>query len=218
MKQPKARKKETVLEMHGDKRIDNYFWLRDRENPAVINYLNAENAYRTAKMQHTEPLQEQLYTEIVGRIVQTDMSVPMRLRGYYYYTRFEEGSEYPLHARKKGSLEATEEILLDVPKMAEGHAYYAVGGKTIAPDNRLMSFGVDTVSRRLYTIFIKNLENQAVLSDKIDNTTGTASWSACGNYIFYTAKDPETLRAHRIFRHKIGTQQSDDVLRSESVV
>jgi oligopeptidase B len=145
------------MTIHGDTRVDNYYWLNQRENPKVIEYLEAENAYKEAVMKHTEPLQEKLFNEIIGRIKQTDISVPYKDNGYYYYTRYEEGAEYTIYCRKKETLEADEEILLNVNEMAKGYDYYSVAGHSVSSNNKLIAFGVDTVSRRKYTIYFKDL-------------------------------------------------------------
>lgn len=207
---PKAEKIKKELTIHGHTRIDYYFWLNERENPKVINYLEAENKYTKSVMKHTELFQEKLYDEIVGRIKQTDMTVPYKLNGYYYYRRYEEGKEYPFYARKKESLEAEEEVMLDVPKMAEGYSYYRVAGRTVSEDNRFLAFGVDTVSRRKYTIHFKDLETGEVLEDAIPNTTGRAIWTNDNRTVFYAIKD-STLRPYKIFRHALGTDASEDV-------
>jgi oligopeptidase B len=212
MKQPIVKKIPKMLEIHGDTRIDDYYWLNDRNNPEVIAYLNAENAYRKAKMAHTEAFQKKLFDEIVGRIQQTDMSVPYKSNHYFYYSRFEQGKEYPYQCRKKDSLAHPEEILLDIPNLAKPHAYYAVGGMSVSPDNEQLCYGVDTVSRRLYTLCFKNLKTNEVASTTIPNTTGGAVWSADNKTLFYTQKDTESLRSCRIFRHVIGTDPAQDVL------
>jgi oligopeptidase B len=212
MKQPIVKKIPKTLEIHGDTRIDDYYWLNDRNNPEVIAYLNAENAYRKAKMAHTEAFQKKLFDEIVGRIQQTDMSVPYQLNHYFYYSRFEEGKEYPYQCRKKDSLDNPEEILLDIPSLAKSHPYYAVGGMSVSPNNEQLCYGVDTVSRRLYTLCFKNLKTNEVAPTTIPNTTGGAVWSADNKIIFYTQKDTESLRSCRIFRHVIGTDPAKDVL------
>jgi len=190
---PVAEKIAKELTIHGDTRIDNYFWLREKQNPKVIEYLKAENEYLKNIMQHTEKFQKKLFKEIVGRIKQTDMSVPYKANGYYYYTRYEEGKEYPIYCRKKGSLEAEEEIMLNVNEMAEGHAFYQVRGLRVSEDNIFLSFGVDTVSRRKYTIHFKNLKTGEILPDQIPNTTGSATWANDNKTIFYSTKD-STLR------------------------
>jgi oligopeptidase B len=211
MKQPKARKKPTELTVHNDTRIDPYFWLNKREDPSVIAYLNAENAYRETKMAHTKSFQEKLYTEIVARFAQTDMSVPYRYHGYWYIARYEEGQEYPIYSRKKETLEAAEEIMLNVNEMAKGFEYYTVGSRSISPDNKWMAYGVDTVSRRIYTIHFKNLETGEILAENITGTTGGCVWAADNKTVFYTLKDAETLRSYKIMRHVLGTDPSVDV-------
>ena len=207
---PKAEKINKELTIHGDTRIDSYFWLNERENPEVIDYLQAENEYIEAVMKHTEPLQEKLFNEIVGRIEQTDMSVPYKLNGYYYYDRYEEGGEYPIYARKKENLEAEEEVMLDVPEMAEGYDYYRVAERSVSDNNRFLAFGVDTVSRRKYTIHFKDLETGEILDDAIPNTTGSAVWANDNRTVFYAAKD-STLRPYKILRHVLGSDVSEDV-------
>jgi oligopeptidase B len=212
MTPPVAEKKPTELNIHDDTRIDNYYWLRERENPEVIAYLNEENAYREAVMKETEALQENLYEEIVGRIKQDDQSVPYLKNGYYYYTRYEEGKEYPIYCRKPGSLDAEEEIMLNVNEMAEGFAYYAVSGLSVSTNNRYLSFGVDTVSRRNYTIFVKDLTTGQILGDQIPVTTGGSTWANDNKTLFYTRKDEQTLRSKAIHKHTMGTPASDDQL------
>ena len=206
---PIAEKKPKELTIHGDTRLDNYFWLRERENPEVIKYLEAENDYTGKKLRHTEKFQEKLYKEIVGRIKGSDMSVPYKDNGYYYYTRYEKGGEFPIYARKKGSLDAGEEIMLNVNKMAKGYDYYQLTGVSVSPNNNLVAFGVDTVSRRKYTIYFKDLTTGEILADKIANTSGSATWANDDVTIFYAEKD-STLRTHKIFRHKLATDISND--------
>lgn len=211
MEPPKAKKIEKQLVAHGQVRIDPYYWLNERENPEVISYLEAENAYTKEVMKHTEGLQEALYNEMIGRIKQTDMSVPYKLNGYYYYTRFEEGKEYPVFCRKKESLDAPEEIMLNVNDMAEGYSYFQVGAAVVSEDNKLLAFSVDTVSRRIYTIHFKSLETNTLLPDKIENTTGGVTWANDHKTVFYSTKD-ETLRSDKIWRHMLGQPQKEDVL------
>jgi len=212
MNPPVAEKKPHELTIHGDTRVDNYYWLNERENPEVIAYLEAENAYREDVMKKTEDLQEKLYEEIVGRIKQTDESVPYKKNGYYYYTRYEEGKEYPIYCRKEGSLDANEEIVLDVNVMAEGYAYYAVGGMSVSTNNRYLAYGVDTVSRRKYTVYVKDLETGENLSDEIPLTTGGATWANDNRTLFYTVKDEQTLRSKAIYKHKLGSDAAKDEL------
>lgn len=210
MEAPVAKKVAHELKIHDDTRVDNYYWLRDREDSAVINYLNEENSYREKMMEKTVDFQAKLFDEIVGRIEQTDISVPYFVNGYFYYSRYEEGKEYPIYCRKKGSLDSEEIILLNVNEMAEGHSYYQVGGLSVSPDNKLMSYGVDTVSRRMYTLYVKNLETGEILSDKIDVTTGSVAWANDNKTFFYTLKDEQTLRSNIVMKHKLGMDISKD--------
>jgi len=212
MKAPVAKKIKKELTIHDHTRIDNYFWLNDRENPDVLAHLKEENAYTKAMMKHTETLQDELYKEIVGRIKQTDMSVPFLLNGYYYYTRYEEGQEYAIHCRKKGSLEGEEEVMIDANAMAEGHEFFSLSGLNVSPDNKLLAYGVDTVSRRRYTLYVKNLETGEILSEAIPNTTGYAAWANDNETLFYTIKNTETLRPEKIYKHKLGASYEKDEL------
>ena len=198
------------LTIHDHTRIDNYFWLNQRENPKVIEYLEAENGYKDAVLKHTKSLQERLYDEILGRIKKTDMSVPYKESGYYYYTRYEEESEYPIYCRKKGDMEAEEEILLNVNEMAKGYDYYSVSGPTVSPSNKLIAFGVDTVSRRKYTIYFKDLTTGELLPDQITITSGRAIWANDNKTVFYALKDEVTLRSYKIMKHVLGTDVSKD--------
>jgi oligopeptidase B len=208
-KPPVAKKVPKELTAHGHTRTDNYYWLNERENPEVIAYLNAENDYTRKVMADTEQLQEKLFDEIVGRIKQTDESVPYKKNGYFYYTRFEAGKEYPIYARKKGTMEAAEEVMLNANQRAEGQSYYAAAGMNVSPNNNLLAFGEDTVSRRQYTIRFKNLQTGELLPDRILNTTGAAVWANDNKTVFYTMKDP-SLRSFKIFRHTLGTPSSQD--------
>jgi len=212
---PIAQKKPHELSNHGITRIDYYYWLNDRENPEVIKYLEAENDYTSAMMKDTEKLQEKLYSEIVGRIKQTDESVPYFLNGYYYYTRYEEGKEYPVYCRKKGSMEAKEEIMLNVNEMSVGYEYYHVVGISVSPDNKMIAYGVDTVSRRFYTIYFKELETGKVLEKTIANTTGSASWANDNNTFFYSQKNETTLRPEKIFRHSLSSSDEPELMFEE---
>ncbi|WP_350291737.1 S9 family peptidase [uncultured Croceitalea sp.] len=209
---PKAKKIPKNLEIHGDTRIDDYYWLNDREDEAVIAYLEAENSYYQEKTLHTKPFQEELFQEMKSRIKEDDESVPYKREGYYYITRFETGKEYPIYSRKKGSLDAEDEILFNCNELAVGHDFFNLRGISVSPDNRLAAFGTDTVSRRQYFIQIKNLETGEIYPDKIDNTTGSAVWAADNKTIFYTKKDPVTLRSDKIYKHKLGTPVEEDIL------
>ncbi|BFP42926.1 oligopeptidase B [Flavobacteriaceae bacterium GF1] len=209
-KPPIAKKIPKALEKHGDVRIDPYYWLNERENSDVIAYLEAENGYYRQMTAHTKEFQGVLFREMKSRIKEDDASVPYKLNGYYYLTRYEEGKEYPIHARKEGSLEAREEILFNCNEMAEGHDFFNLRGISVSPDNTLAAFGVDTVSRRQYTIQVKNLKTGEIYPDKIENTTGSAVWASDNKTLFYTKKDPVTLRSDRIFKHRLGTPVTQD--------
>ena len=210
MQPPDAEKKPKELTVHGDTRIDNYYWMNDRDDPKVIEYLKAENEYTKAALKPTEDLQEKLFKEMKGRIKEDDKSVPYKKNGYYYYVRYQEGKEYPLYCRKEGSLKAEEEIMLDVNKMAKGYDFYNVTGVQVSPDNNLVAYGVDTVGRRKYTIHVKNLNTDEVYKDKLPMTTGRAVWANDNKTLFYTKKHPETLRSYKIFRHKLNENDSKD--------
>jgi oligopeptidase B len=220
---PTAEKVPKELVAHGNKRIDNYYWmkltdaqknseLKDEQTQKVLNYLNAENDYLKAKLKHTEAFQESLYNEIIGRIKQTDESVPYLDNGYWYYQRYEEGQEYPIYCRKKGSLEAREEIILNVNDLAKGHSYCQVQGLSISENNNLLAYGVDTVSRRRYSIYIKDLTTGKVVDQPVPNTEGYVAWANDNKTFFYTKKDSLTLRSDRIFRHKLYTEPAKDPL------
>jgi oligopeptidase B len=208
---PEAKKIAKKLEIHGDVRIDNYYWLNDRENPEVIDYLNTENAYYEAKTAHTKQFQEDLFQEMKSRIKEDDESVPYKKNNYYYITRFEKGSQYPIYSRKKESLEAQEQILFDVNELGKGFSYFKLSGLSISRNNELAVFGVDTVGRRQYTLQFKNLETGELFPEKIENTTGSASWANDNKTVFYTHQNPKTLRSEKIFRHVLGTDSSEDI-------
>lgn len=224
---PVAEKQDSVLTIHGDSRTDPYFWMRltdeqkiaetpDAQTQKVLDYLNSENEYTELAMKDTEGLQEKLYEEIVGRIKETDESLPYFKNGYWYYTRYEEGSEYPIYSRKKGSLDAEEEILIDVNELAEGHDYYSATGLQVSPDNKILAFGEDTLSRRVYHIRFKNLETGEFLDDKLDNTTGDGAWANDNRTYFYTTKNKVSLLSEKIYRHTLGnTPSSDELVYSE---
>lgn len=201
---PDAKQVPKELTIHGDTRIDNYYWLNERENPEVISYLEAENTYTDSQMRSTKGLQETLYEEMVGRLKQTDMSVPYLKDGYYFYNRYEEGKEYPIYVRKKGSLDAEEDILLNVNEMAEGHDYYSVRGLQVSDNENLLAYFVDTVGRRRYTLKFKNLTTGEILTDEIPDASGFA-WSADNKTVFYGIKDPQTLRVFQTYRYELGT-------------
>jgi oligopeptidase B len=207
MQAPKAKKVPIELNIHGDLRIDNYFWLNQREDQEVLDYLNAENAYCKEALKPTEKLQGKLYNEIVGRIKKDDESVPYKKKGYWYYTRFTEESQYPIYCRKKDTMENTEQILMDVNVMAEGHKYYNVGGLSISPDNKYLVYGEDTVSRRIYTLKMRSIETGENVDLNIPGTSGGASWAADNETIFYTLKDETTLRSATIMSYNVITKE-----------
>ena len=219
---PVAEKQPTNLEKHGDVRIDDYFWMRlsdDQKNAAekdvqsqkVVHYLEEENTYYKEVTKSTAPFQEVLFEEMKGRIKEDDASVPYKDNGYFYSTRYEIGKQYPIYSRRKGNLEAEEAILFNVNEMAEGFDYYQLGGLNISLDNKLMVFATDTVSRRQYSLRIKNLETGKIYEDIIENTTGGSVWANDNKTIFYTKKDPITLRSEKIYRHILGTSTSEDI-------
>ncbi len=222
IKPPIADKVSKELEKHGDVRIDNYYWMRltdeqrndktpDEHTQKVKDYLNAENDYFDKKMAHTVQFRDELFEEMKSRIKEDDESVPYKDNGYFYITRYEIGGQYPIHSRKKETLEADEEILFDVNKMAKDYDYYALRGVNVSPNNKMVSFSTDTVSRRQYTLQFKDLETGNIYPDKIENTTGSATWANDNKTIFYVKKDPVTLRSDKIYKHVLGTDASKDV-------
>jgi oligopeptidase B len=211
MKAPIAEIKPHEMTIHGHTRTDNYFWLKEREDEKVIKYLEDENAYTADALADTKQFQEDLYNEMRSRIKEDDETVPYMDNGYFYYTRYEEGKEYKLHCRKKGSLEADEEVFIDENKMAEGHDYFALGGIEISDDNKIAAFGIDTVSRRIYTIHFINLENSEIFAETISGCAGGGAWAKDNKTFFYISKDLETLRTNRILRHEMGTDVASDV-------
>jgi len=209
---PKADKIDKHLEIHNDVRIDPYYWLNDRDNEEVIDYLERENDYYEKMTAHTKDFQKDLFEEMKGRIKEDDESVPYLYNGYYYITRFEKGKDYPIYLRKKDIPDAEEETLFNVNDLAEGHSYYNLTGISISPNNKYTSFGVDTVSRRKYTLYIKDLETGNLLKESIPVTTGGAIWANDNKTLFYTRKDDQTLRSNRIYKHRLGTDPEEDEL------
>ena len=211
MNAPKAKKIEKILEIHGDQRIDNYFWMNERENPEVTQYLEEENAYCDFVMKDTENFQQELFDEMKSRYKEDDQSLPYFFNEYWYIVRFEIGKEYPIFSRKFQTLEQEEEILLDVNILAEGQKFFEVGSVAVSPNNKLMTFSTDNMGRRIYNIQFKNLETGEILQDQIANTTGKAVWANDNEHIFYIRKD-KNLRAFQVFMHQLGTDSSQDVL------
>ncbi len=214
---PVAAEKAHQRVIHGESVDDPYYWLNDyfkkgADSSAVVAYLEAENAYTDTMMKDTEALQSKLFTEMKNRIKEADESVPYLMNGYYYYRKTEEGKQYYKYCRKKGSLDAPEEVILNVDEMAEGFPYYAVSGMAISPDNKMIAYGVDTVSRREYVIHVKNLETGEILKDRISKTSGDPVWAADNKTLFYTAKHPVTLLSEKIKRHSLGQPSSNDVV------
>jgi oligopeptidase B len=207
-----ARQVPERLEIHGHVRVDDYYWLNQRDDPEVIAYLAAENEWTETVMAHTTALQEELFEEIKGRIKQDDSSVPYELDGYYYYTRFEEGLAYPIYCRREGTLEAPEEIMLDVNELAEGHEFFDVTGVRVSSERNLLAYAADTVGRRFYTVHFKDLSTGAQLPDTISQVTGNLVWANDNKTIFYTKQDPLTLRSYQAYRHELGTNADDDEL------
>ncbi|MCK4655448.1 MAG: S9 family peptidase, partial [candidate division Zixibacteria bacterium] len=197
--------------LHGDVRIDNYYWLRERSNPEVIEYLEAENEYTKQMMKHTEEFQDKLYLEMRARIKETDLSVPAKKGEYFYYSRNEENKQYKLYCRKKGSLDATEEILLDMNAIAEGHDYCALGAYSVSPDHNLLAYSIDTTGREKYALYFKDVTSGELLPDVVQDINWEAVWANDNKTIFYTTLD-EALRPYRLWRHTLGTTQADDEL------
>ncbi len=214
MEEPMAAKKPHEMTLHGDTRVDEYYWLRDddREDPQVLSYLEQENAWFEQEMAHTEDLQEALYQEMTGRLDPDESSVPYEKDGYWYYSRYEPGREYPIYARKKGSLDAEEEILVDANRRAEGHEFYSLGNLEVSDDHRYVAIAEDTLSRRIHTLRILDTQTGEYLPEAIGNAGASLAWSADGKYLFYLDKHPETLLAYRLMRHERGTDPTDDVL------
>jgi oligopeptidase B len=223
IKSPVANKRPHSIEKHGDVRVDNYYWMRlsDEQKEAevkeaqtleVLSYLNQENDYTKAVMKHTEGFQEKLFHEMKGRIKETDQSVPVKDNGYWYYTRFEEGKDYAFYCRKKDSLDNEEEVMIDGPALAEGKSYWALGGMTVSPNNDWIAYGVDEISRRVYRVFFKELATGKVVEDVLEGTTGRATWASDNLTLFYSKRDPQTLREFQIWKHILGTSQEEDTL------
>ena len=223
MKQPIAKKIPTVLHYHEDTLTDNYFWMRlsdeqkesekpDDQTQDVLDYLAEENRYLGVNMSDTDGLQDSLFEEYVSRIKQEDESVPYSDNGYTYYSKFEKDQDYKRYYRKRNEEGSKEELMLDLPKLAQGQKYFALGDWSISLDNRLMAYSTDLISRREYTIQVKNLITGELLDDKIENTAGGITWANDNKTIFYVKKDAETLRSHKIFKHVLGTDASEDEL------
>ncbi len=200
------------LTIHDDVRIDEFYWLNNRENPEVIDYLNKENDYYDAHTAHTKNFQASLFEEMKSRIKEDDSSVPYKYNGYWYITKYEKGKDYPIYTRKKESLEAAEELLFDCNEMAKDHSYFRLVGLNINLNNDLVSYGIDTTGRRQYTLHVKDLKTNKIFKDEISNTTGGSTWANDNKTLFYTQKDETTLRSEAIYKHQLNTEQKSDVL------
>ena len=208
---PNCKKIPHQISFHGRTWEDPYFWLRERENPEVFEYLNAENAYTEAVMKDTAPLQEKLYQEMLARIQETDLSVPVRRGDYFYYTRTEKGKQYSMHCRKKQNLEAVEEILLDLNVLAEGHGYFRLGVFRVSPDQKRLAYSTDTTGAEEYTLYVKDLPSGKLLTEKIEKTYVSVEWAADNRTLFYSVLD-SAKRPYRLYRHELGTDSSRDAL------
>ncbi len=212
---PVARREPVEHVLHGDRRVDHYAWLRHKENPEVIAYLNAENAYTDAILKPTEPLQEKLYQEMLGRILQTDLSVPYRLRGYLYFTRTEEGKQYAIHCRRCDADGAEEEVLLDLNRLAEGHSFLGLGSFEVSQDNHLLAYSTDTTGFRQYVLQVKDLRTGTTFPERFERVTSVA-WASDNRTLFYTVEDETTKRSHRLYRHVLGSTEADPLLYEET--
>jgi oligopeptidase B len=211
---PLARRHPVEHVIHGDRRIDDYAWLRDKNDPEVIAYLNAENAYTDAVLRDTERFPEKLYQEMLGRILQTDLSVPYRLRGYLYFTRTEEGKQYPIHCRRRDGENAPDELLLDLNALAEGHSFLSLGVFAVSDDNSLLAYSLDTTGFRQYTLQVKDLRVGETLALRIERVT-SAAWAGDNRSLFYTVEDETTKRSYRLYRHVLGAAEPDALLYEE---
>jgi oligopeptidase B len=209
-KPPLAKKVHQLTELHGETRVDDYYWLRQKKDPEVISYLEAENAYTESVMKPTEPLQEKLYKEFLARIQQTDLSVRIREGNYWYYTRTEKGQQYPTHCRKEGSQGGEEQVMLDVNELAKGHKFYSVGGLVVSDDGNLLAYSSDITGFREYILHVKNLTTGAMLPDTLTKIRGFV-WASDSQTLFYTTED-HAKRPYRLWRHKLGDAQKNDTL------
>ena len=208
---PIARREPTETRLHGAVLTDDYAWLRDKESPEVTAYLEAENTYAEAAMAPLKNLREDLYQEMLSHVKQTDVSVPFRDGLWWYYTRTEEGRQYAIHCRKKGSLDSPEEIILDGNQLAQGHPFFSIGGNSITDDGRWLAYTTDTTGFRQYTLHIKDLVTGETLPGEVERV-GSVVWAADNLTLFYTVEDEEQKRQYQLWRHKLGAPHSEDVL------
>jgi len=211
---PIAKKIPKVTEINGQKMMDNYYWLRDKQNPDVRAYLEAENAYTDAVMKPTEPLQKKLYDEMLGRIKETDVEVPYKEGGYFYYVRTEAGKQYGIRCRKKGSMDATEEVVLDINELAQGQTFMSLGGFAVSDDGNLLAYTTDNTGFRQYTLAVKDLRTGKVLVDHAERV-GSVAWANDNKTIFYTVEDATTKRQYQLYRHTVGTAGNDALVYEE---
>nr|WP_220348525.1 hypothetical protein [Alkalilimnicola ehrlichii] len=214
MQPPVASRRPTSLDAHDETRVDEYFWLRNRDDPEVLAYLEAENAYTEAQMAHTAPLQETLYREFLSRIKETDLSVPVKRDEWFYYSRTEQGRQYPLFCRKHGSVDAAEEIVLDINLLAEGHDYFDIGSATVSPDHSMLVYGEDTDGSERYRLRVKALASGELLDVDITNTAANVEWCNDNRTFYYTVLD-ETRRPYRVYRHRLGQGVPDELVFEE---
>jgi oligopeptidase B len=214
LKPPVARREPVEHVLHGDRRVDHYGWLRQKENPEVIAYLKAENAYADAILKPTEVFQERLYQEMLGRIQQTDLSVPYKLHGYFYFTRTEEGKQYAFHCRRRDAEGAAEELLLDLNALAEGHSFLGLDSFDVSDDNHLLAYSIDTTGFRQYMLQIKDLRTGSTFPERFERVTSVA-WASDNRTLFYTVEDETTKRSHRLYRHVLGATEPDPLLYGE---
>jgi len=212
---PVARREPVEHVLHGDRRVDHYAWLRQKENPEVAAHLHAENAYTDAVLQDAAGFQEQLYNEMLGRILQTDLSVPYRLRGYFYFARTEEGKQYPMHCRKRDAESAPEELLLDLNVLAEGHSFLALGSFAVSDDNQLLAYSIDTTGFSQFKLCLKDLRTGETLPQTIERVTSVA-WASDNRTLFYTVEDATTKRSYRLYRHSLGAAEPDALVYEEA--
>src|SRR5467141_142654 len=212
---PVARREPVEHVLHGDRRVDHYAWLRHKETPEVIAYLEAENAYTDALLKPTEPFQEKLYQEMLGRIQQTDLSVPYRLRGYHYFTRTEEGKQYAFHCRRRDAEGAAVELLLDLNLLAEGHSFLGLDSFEVSEDNHLLAYSIDTTGFRQYLLQVKDLRTGSTFPEQFERVTSVA-WASDNRTLFYSVEDETTKRSHRLYRHVLGSAEPDHLLYEET--
>src|SRR5271170_5987166 len=208
---PIARAERIETTLHNHTLVDDYGWLRQKNSPEVIAYLEAENAYTDTVMKPTEALQKTLYDEMVGHIKETDESVPFRDGGYFYYSRTEQALQYPIYCRKKGSVDAAEEIILDVNRLAEGEAFMAIGGFAASDDGNLLAYSTDTTGFRQYTLHVKDLRSGELLAERVERV-GSIEWANDNVTLFYTVEDEEQKRQYQLYRHTLGSPNEEDVL------